>query len=183
MQVMLLSVYFLQTLTNTRNTKLTKCNLKNLSKDQELSKNLPTEFDDIAQLSDLVTIDALTHTPKLSNNPAIGGVQMKNLLEQKTLLAMEPYVLSILDENKVDPNLPYQNIEQINSVLQKITAQMYAQTTCYSRAGKSYLRISHEMGDIGNLFFKSLLYNLLKDFGNGYHLQTQENTICAICRI
>ncbi len=148
-----------------------------------MSKNSSTEFDDIAQLSDVVTIDALDHASKLSNNPTIGGQQMRNLLEQKTLLAMEPYVLSILDENKVDPNLPYQNIEQINSVLQKIASQMSAQATCYSRAGKSYLRISHEMGDVGNLFFKSLFNNLLKDFGNDYHLQTQENTICAICRI
>lgn len=175
---------FLQTLANTHNTKLTKCNLKNLSKNQELRKNSLTEFDGIAQLSDAdsITIDTMDCDTKLSHNPMAEGQKMKDLLEQKTLLAIEPYVLSILEEN-IDLNLPHQNIEQINSVLQKITSQMSAQTTCYFRAGRAYLRISHEMGDIGNLFFKSLFYNILKDFGKSYHLQTQENTICVICRV
>jgi len=159
--------------------------LKSLSKNQELNKNSLTEFDGIVRLSDAdsITIDALACTTKLSNDPMTGGQKMKDLLEQKTMLAIEPYVLLILEENKVDPNLQYQNVEQINSVLQKITSQMSAQTTCYFRAGRAYLRINHEMGDIGNLFFKSLFYNILKDSRKDYHLQTQENTICAICRI
>ncbi|MFI5417176.1 MAG: hypothetical protein ACHQW9_03895 [Nitrososphaerales archaeon] len=185
MQVTSLSVCFLQTLANTHNTKLTKCNLKNLSKNQEFSKNSLTEFDGIAQMSDVdsITIDKLDCAASPSNNPVTGGQKMKDLLEQKTILAIEPYVLAVLEENKVDPGLQHQNLEQISSVLQKIASQMSAQTTCYFRAGRAYLRISHEMGDIGNIFFKSLFYNVLKDFGENYHLQTQENTICAICKI
>lgn len=185
MHVALLSVCFSQTLANTHNIKLTKCNLKNLSKNQELNKNSLTEFDGIAQLSDAdsITIDALACTASLSNNSVIEGQKMKDLLEQKTILAIEPYVLSILEQNRVDPNVPNQTVEQINSVLQKIASQMSAQMTCYFRAGRIYLRISHEMGYIGNLFFKSLFYAILKDFGKNYHLQTQENTICAICKI
>jgi len=161
------------------------CSLKSLSKNRELSKNSLTEFENIAHLSnaDSITIDALDCATALSNNPVVGGRKMKDLLEQKMLLAIEPYVLAILEESKVSSDLQYRNVEQINSVLQKIASQMSAQTICYFRAGKAYLRISHELGDIGNLFFKSLFYNILKDFGKSYHLQTQENAICAICRV
>ena len=159
--------------------------MENSSKDQELNKNSLTEFDGITRLSnaDSITIDGLDCITKLPNNVAIGGRKIKDLLEQKTILAIEPYVLSILEEHKADPSLQRQTIEQIDSVLQKVASQMSAQMTCYFRAGRAYFRISHEMGDIGNLFFKSLFYNLLKDFGENYHLQTQENTICAICKI
>lgn len=159
--------------------------MENSSKNQELNKNSLTEFDGIIRLSnaDSITIDELDCITKLSNDVAIGGRKIKDLLEQKTILAIEPYVLSILEEHKVDPSLQRQTIEQIDSVLQKVASQMSAQMTCYFRAGRAYFRISHEMGDIGNLFFKSLFYNILKDFGENYHLQTQENTICAICKI
>jgi hypothetical protein len=134
-----------------------------------------TEFDGIAQLSvDQITIDALECT-KLTNVQ-----KMKDFLEQKASLAIEPYVLSLLKEN-TDQNSNL-TIEGVNSILQKIVSEMSAQTTCYFRAGKAYLRINHEMGDIGNLFFKSLLNNILKDFGDP-HIQTQENSTCAICRI
>jgi hypothetical protein len=139
-----------------------------------------TEFDGISQLSnvDQITIDALECT-KLTNMPK--GQKMKDFLEQKASLAIEPYVLSILKEN-IDQNSKNPNIEEINSILQKITSEIPAQTTCYFRAGKAYLRVNHEMGDIGNLFFKALLNNILKDFGDP-HIQTQENSTCAICRI
>ncbi len=159
--------------------------MKNLSKNHELSKNTLTEFDGIAQLSnaDQITIDALGCTEKLWNTSVNEGQKIKDLLEQKTMLAIEPYALAMLKENKIDQNLPCLSIEQINSILQKITSKMPAQTTCYFRAGRAYLRISHEMGDIGNLFFKSLFLNILKDFGENYHLQTQENAVCAICRV
>ncbi len=159
--------------------------MENSSKDQELNKNSLTEFDGITRLSnaDSITIDDLDCITKLPNDVTIGGRKIKDLLEQKTILAIEPYVLSILEEHKADPSLQRQTIEQIDSVLQKVASQMSAQMTCYFRAGRAYFRISHEMGDIGNLFFKSLFYNLLKDFGENYHLQTQENTICAICKI
>lgn len=174
---------FSQTLANTHNTKLTKCNLKNLSKSQELSKNSLTEFDGIARLSDAdsITIDALDRTA-LSNTPTTGGQKMKDLLEQKTILAIEPVVLSILEENKVG-SIQHQTSERIDFILQKIAFQMSAQATCYFRAGRLYLRISHQMGDVGNLFFKSLFYAILKDFGKSYHLQARENTVCAICKI
>ena len=158
--------------------------MKNLSKSQESSKNSSTEFDGISQLSNAkrITIDSLEHATKLTSS--VKEVQkIKDLLEQKATLAIESYVLAILDENKVDPNLQHQNIEQINLILQKIVSKMPAQTTCYFRAGKAYLRINHEMGDIGNLFFKSLFYNILKNFGENYHIQTQENAVCAIYRI
>ena len=140
-----------------------------------------TEFDSIAQLSnvDQITIDALECT-KLTNIQK--GQKMKDFLEQKAAMAIEPYVLSILKEN-IDQNSKNLNIEEINSILQKITSDMSAQTNCYFRAGKAYLRVNHKMGDIGNLFFKSLLNNILKDFGETPHLQTQENSICVICRI
>lgn len=158
--------------------------MKNLSKNQESSKISPTEFDGILQLSsaDQTTIDDLERSTKLTDS-VLEGQKIKDLLEQKATLAIEPYVLAVLEENKVDPDLQYKNIEQINSILQKITSPMSAQTTCYFRAGKAYLKISHEMGDIGNLFFKSLFYNVLKNFGENYHVQTQENAICVICRI
>lgn len=158
--------------------------MQNLSKKQESNKGTLTEFDGIVRLSDAdqITIDEMEG----ATEPA-GSVRewqkTKDLLEQKATSAIEPYVLAILEENKVDPDLQYQNIGQINSVLQKILSSLPAQTTCYFRAGKAYLRISHEMGDIGNLFFKSLFYNVLKNFGEDYHIQTQKNTICAICRI
>jgi len=161
--------------------------LKNLSQNQELSKNsLLTEFDGIAQLSniDQITITALDCATKSTNISAQEGQKMKDLLEQKATQAIEPYVLAILEENKVDPNLRHQNIEEINLILQKITSKMNSvQTTCYFRAGKAYLRINHDMGDIGNLFFKSLFYNILKSFGENCHMQTQENAICVIYRI
>lgn len=155
--------------------------MKNLSKNQEPNKISLTEFDGIAQLSnvDQITIDAL-ECAKVTNVQK--GQKMKDFLEQKANMAIEPYVLAILEEN-TDRNLQHLNIEGINSVLQKITSQMSAQTTCYFRAGKAYLRINHEMGDIGNLFFKSLLNNILKDFGENHHIQTQENAVCVICRI
>lgn len=158
--------------------------MKSLSKNQELSKNSSlTEFDDIAQLSNIgqITIHELECAAKLTNVQE--GQKTKDLLEQIAIQSIEPYVLAILKENKVDTNLQHQNIEQINSTIQKIAFLMSAQTTCYFRAGKSYLKINHEMGDIGNLFFKSLFYNILKNSGENYHIQTQENTICAICRI
>jgi hypothetical protein len=181
-QITSLSVCFSQTLANTHNTKLTKCNLENLSKSQELSKNSLTEFDGIAQLSDAdsITIDTLDRTAL--SNTATGGQKMKYLLEQKTMLAIEPLVLSMLEENNVG-STPHPTVEQIDFILQKIASQMSAQATCYFRAGRIYLRISHQMGDIGNLFFKSLFYAILKDFGKSYHLQSQENIVCAICKI
>lgn len=156
--------------------------MKTLSKNQEPNKILLTEFDGITQLSniDRITIDALECT-KLTDVQK--GQKMKDFLEQKATMAIEPYVLAILEEN-IDRNLQHLNIEGINSILQKITSPMNSvQTNCYFRAGKAYLRINHEMGDIGNLFFKSLFNNILKDFGENHHIQTQENTVCAICRI
>jgi len=158
--------------------------LKNLSKNRESSKDSPTEFDGIMQLSgaDQITIDELEHATKLTCSVP-EGQKMRDLLEQKATLAIEPYVLAVLEENKVDANLQHRNIEQINLILQKVVSPMSAQTTCYFRAGRAYLRISHEMGDIGNLFFKSLFHNILKNFGENYHIQAQENTVCAICRI
>jgi hypothetical protein len=164
--------------------KINKCNLKNLSKHQESNKDRLTEFDGIVHLSDAdqIMINEMERATK-STGSMREWQKIKDLLEQKATSAIEPYVLAILEENKVSPGLRYENIEQVNSVLQKITSPMSAQTTCYFRAGKAYLRISHNMGDIGNLFFKSLFYNVLKNFGGHYHIQTQENTICAICRI
>ena len=158
--------------------------MKNLSKNRGLRKNIPTEFDDILQLpsADHMTMSEMECATKLTGL-VHERQKIRDLLEQKATLAMESYVLAVLEENKVDPELQYQNIGQINSILQKITSSMPAQTTCYSRAGKSYLRINHEMGDVGNLFFKSLLYNVLKNSGESYHVQTQENAVCAICRI
>ena len=157
--------------------------MKNLSKNQESNKDSPNEFDGIIQLSDAdqITIDALERTPKLTDSVQVGQ-KMKDLLEQKATMAIAPYVLAILEENKVDPDLQHRNIEQINSILQKIISPMSAKTTCYFRAGKAYLRISHEMGDVGNLFFKSLFYNVLKNFGENYHIQTRENTVYMIYR-
>ena len=128
---------------------------------------------------DPVTIDDVD----LAANPVSKWQKTRELLEQKATSAIEPYVLAILQENKIGLDAQYQNIEQIDSVLQKALFSLPAQATCYSRAGKAYLRVSHEMGDIGNLFFKSLFYNVLKNFGDDYHIQTQENAICAICRI
>lgn len=158
--------------------------MKNLSKNRGLRKSQPTEFDGILQLpnADHTTIGEMECAANLTGSSQ-EWQKIKNLLEQKAALAIEPYVLAVLEENKVDPYSQYQNIGQINSVLQKITSSMSAQTICYFRAGRAYLRINHEMGDIGNLFFKSLLYNVLKNFGENYHLQTQENTVCVICRV
>jgi hypothetical protein len=155
--------------------------LKNLSKSQESNKDLLTEFERIARLSDAdqVTIDEV----ELAADPASKWQKTRDLLEQKATSAIEPYVLAILQENKIGLDAQYQNIRQIESVLQKALSSLPAQATCYSRAGKAYLRVSHEMGDMGNLFLKSLFYNVLKDFGDDYHIQTQENAICAICRI
>ena len=147
-------------------------------------KTQPTEFDGILQLpnADHTTIDGMECDAK----PTVSiqeWQQMRDLLEQKATLALEPYVLAVLEENNSDPDSQYRNIGQINSVLQKIASQMSAQATCYFRAGKAYMRVNHEMGDVGNLFFKSLLNNVLKNFGENYHMQTQENSVCAICRI
>lgn len=155
--------------------------MKNLSKSQESNKDLLTEFERIARLSDAdqVTIDEV----ELAADPASKWQKTRDLLEQKATSAIEPYVLAILQENKIGLDAQYQNIRQIESVLQKALSSLPAQATCYSRAGKAYLRVSHEMGDMGNLFLKSLFYNVLKDFGDDYHIQTQENAICAICRI
>lgn len=155
--------------------------MKSLSKNKESNKDLLTEFEGIARMSnaDQVTIDDV----ELAADSVRKWQKIRDLLEQKATSAIEPYVLAILEENKIDPDAQYRNIEQINFVLQKALSSLPAQTTCYSRAGKAYLRISHEMGDMGNLFFKSLFYNVLKNFGEDYHVQTQENTICAICRI
>lgn len=157
--------------------------MKSLSRNLKPNKDTLTEFDRIARLSDAdqITIGEMERAAVAGSG--LEWQKVKDLLEQKATSAIEPYVLAVLEENKASPDLQYQNIEQIRSVLEKITSPMSAQTTCYSRAGKTYLRISHEMGDIGNLFFKSLFYNVLKDFGESYHIQTQENTICAICRI
>ena len=157
--------------------------MKNLSKNRGLRKSTPTEFDGILRLpnADHTTIDEMDCAANPADSPQ-EWQKIKSLLEQKAALTIEPYVLAVLEENNVDPGSQYQNIGQINSVLQKITSPMSAQTTCYFRAGRAYLRISHEMGDIGNLFFKSLLYNVMKNFGENYHLQTQENTVCVICR-
>ncbi|TBR12099.1 MAG: hypothetical protein EPO62_00625 [Candidatus Nitrosotenuis sp.] len=157
--------------------------MKSLSKSQEPNKGTLTEFEGVARLSDA---DHLTIN-EVGRATMAGSAQewqkIKDLLEQKATSAIEPYVLAILEENKASPGLQRQTLEQTRSILEKIASPMSAQTTCYFRAGKAYLRISHEMGDIGNLFFKSLFCNILKDFGGHYHIQTQENTICAICRI
>ncbi len=157
--------------------------MQNLSKNKKSNKDALTEFEGIMHLSDVdrATIDDVERAT------VVGSVwewqKTRDLLEKKVTSAIEPYVLAILEENKVDPDSQYRNIEQIDSVLQKVLSSLPAQITCYFRAGKTYLRISHEMGDIGNLFFKSLFYNVLKNYGEHYHIQTQENTICAICRI
>jgi hypothetical protein len=158
--------------------------LNNLSKNRVPRKTQPTEFDGILQLpsADHTTIDEMECDAK----PTVYAREwqkIRDLLEQKATLAMEPYVLAVLEENKADLDSQYRNIGQINSILQKIASQMSAQATCYFRAGKAYMRVNHEMGDVGNLFFKSLLNNVLKNFGENYHMQTQENSVCAICRI
>ncbi|HSA98960.1 MAG TPA: hypothetical protein VLF17_07765 [Candidatus Nitrosotenuis sp.] len=158
--------------------------MKSLPKSQESSKDPPTEFDGIMRLSnvDQITIDELERAQE-STCSLQGGQKVRDLLEQKMALAIEPYVLEVLQENKANVILQHHDIGQINSILQKIAFPMSAQTTCYFRAGRAYLRITHELGDVGNLFFKSLFHNILKNSGKSYHIQAQENTVCAICRV
>ena len=173
---------FLQTRSNTHIIKLTKCSLQNLPKSQDPETNLIfTEFDTVARLhDDQIRIETLS-CAKLPDAEHVEKT-MKDLLEQKAMLGVEQYVLQMLEENHAHSALKPKNIEQINSILQKITESIPADLACYSRAGKTYLRVSHGMGDVGNLFFKSLLNNVLKDFGDAY-VGMRENAVCAICRI
>lgn len=177
-----MSVCFLQTQSNTHNIKLIRYNLQNISKSQDTEKNLVfTEFDTIVKLPSHDQIRIETLPLALSDSVCVGQTT-KDLLEQKAMLGVEQYVLQILGGNQADSALRAKNIEQINSVLQKIIVSIPADLACYSRAGKTYFRISHSMGSVGNMFFKSLLYNVLKDIGNVY-VGTHENTVCAVCRI
>ncbi|MBI5378325.1 MAG: hypothetical protein HZA82_06850 [Thaumarchaeota archaeon] len=112
--------------------------MKNLSKNKESNKDMLTEFDGIMRLSDAEQITINEVDQSAMADSVHEWQKIKDLLEQKATDAIEPYVLAILEENKVDPDLQYQSIEQVDSILRKITSPMSAQTTCYFRAGKAY---------------------------------------------
>jgi hypothetical protein len=53
----------------------------------------------------------------------------------------------------------------------------------YFRAGRAYFTIRHEMGQKGNLFFKSVFDNILKGSVEKPHVTNKQDEICVIFRI
>jgi hypothetical protein len=81
-------------------------------------------------------------------------------------------------------NFTIQNHKQVAEILQEIASKLdRTQINHYFRAGRAYFTISHEMGNAGNLFFKSVFDNLLQGTKGKSHSMLNQNTFCIIFRL
>lgn len=137
-------------------------------------KSLETrsEFDEISLLPGVnPVIDAFgsasdfeTSLPKITRK-----------IEQRVADIVRPLVLDVLQKNSTNANPTLKTMRDL--ALKSGDVQF----TQYFRAGKNYIRIGHEMGNVGNLFFKVVFDSIL---GTGkYCLLEQKNSICIVCRI
>jgi hypothetical protein len=130
----------------------------------------PTEFDAIGRFD----ADSLTiHT---FDSDAMTEGEFRQLLEKRIARAIDPVAKSILGGTKSS------NTGQIDAVMKNIQSKIPStKISQYFRAGKNYYTINHKFGHAGNLFFKSVFDDLLKE-NQGCYITTQENSICIICR-
>lgn len=134
----------------------------------------PSEFDDLSRLDlDALTIQALAFSKYKSES------EIKQILEKRIVGAVVPIATSLMGSLEKP-----EGTRQIDDILQNITSQIPSiQISHYFRAGKHYFTINHKMGYAGNILFKSIFDNFLKENQDNVYLITQENSICVICRV
>lgn len=100
---------------------------------------------------------------------------------------IEQLSLSMLASHGIElPQYSYvaQNHKQVVAFLQELESRIdLMQTSHYFRAGRAYLTVNHSMGKAGNLFFKSVFDNLLKECKEKPHVVSDEKSVCVIFRI
>ncbi|MGQ0771758.1 MAG: hypothetical protein ACT4NT_03185 [Nitrososphaerota archaeon] len=133
-----------------------------------------SEFEDLGRLD----LDALTiQTLEFSKFKSEG--EIKQILEKKITDAVIPIATSLIGSLE-----KLESTRKIDRLLQSITSKIpSAQMSHYFRAGKHYFTINHKMGYAGNILFKSIFDNFLKERQDNAYLITQENSICVICRV
>jgi len=115
----------------------------------------------------------------LSSNLSISDIPSDNypltqIFEQKINSMMSDMVDSILAQNRN---------ENPQVILQTITSKIPSTVLLrYARAGKNYVSIDHTMGDLGNLFFRSMFDRIMMNQPCEHHTATQQNKISFIFR-
>lgn len=134
----------------------------------------PSEFDDLSRLDlDALTIQTLAFPKSKSEG------EIKQILEKRIVDAVVPVATSLMGSLEKP-----EGTRQIDNILQNITSKVPSiQISHYFRAGKHYFTINHKMGYAGNILFKSIFDNFLKENQDNAYLITQENGICVICRV
>ncbi len=133
-----------------------------------------SEFEDLNRLDlDALTIQTLTSSTFTSEG------EIKQILEKKIAGVVIPIATSLMDNLE-----KFEGIGKTEHILQNITSKIPStQMSHYFRAGKHYFTINHKMGYAGNILFKSIFDNFLKENHDNAYLITQENSVCVICRI
>ncbi|MFN3654275.1 MAG: hypothetical protein ACK4TO_02995 [Candidatus Nitrosotenuis sp.] len=104
--------------------------------------------------------------------------EIRQLLEQRIAKAMIPVAQSLL----ADPALE-QDSNQIKLILESVATRIPSvEVQQYFRAGKNYFTINHQMGYVGNIFFKTLFDMVLGKNQNKSYQLVQENRFSIICR-
>lgn len=128
-----------------------------------------SELDELALLSD--------------ENLAVDGIGISDDLDlcktaqkvdRRSAEIVRVFVSAALRKNSAFKNPTLKTIHDL-------TRLDYLQTTRYFRAGKTYLRITHNMGSSGNLFFVMFFDELL---GHGrYSVSAHDDYILVIYRV
>lgn len=133
-----------------------------------------SEFEDLGRLD----LDALTFQTLAFFKSKSEG-ELKQILEKRITGAVAPIATSLMGSLE-----KFEGTWQIDVMLQNLASKIPSvQTSHYFRAGKHYFTINHKLGYEGNILFKSIFDNFLKENQDNAHLITQENGICVICRI
>ncbi|MEW6042647.1 MAG: hypothetical protein AB1608_00065 [Thermoproteota archaeon] len=104
---------------------------------------------------------------------------MRQLLEQRIAKTVAPVVQSLLKDS-----LSKKDSNQIHLIFESIAAKIPSiKVQHYFRAGRNYFTINHQMGQVGNIFFKTMFDILLKENKDKSYQLSQENSFCIICRI
>jgi hypothetical protein len=133
-----------------------------------------SEFEDLGRLDlDVLTIQTLAFFKSKSED------ELKQILEKRIMGAVAPIATSLMCSLE-----KLEGTGQIDTILQNLASKIPSvQINHYFRAGKHYFTINHKMGYAGNILFKSIFDNFLKENQDNAYLTTQENGICVICRI